>query len=917
MSFSKSEIIFKINNNTITKNDLIDYLKIKTKIKGLNTYKRDYLIILFKLSDKTKKSLMVDIKTNKIKGRSKFNKSKALLETFKIKIKEVKFYDDLKAKLRIERVVKNYSISQYPPVDLSQYIPIIQVSDASGNIISNSFYNIFNNQYIRMFNDRIYSLLRDAYLSLNKIKSTLPNYIGAKIQMEYLVDSNGATPRYSDMIDFSDEFIKTNPDQTKLIFSPKLSQTGMRYVFIGYKISLIYGGGMNTSDIRELKAYHPTNNIEFHKMSVASTSGAGICIYETWRHVYNIKTLRYSRRDNKEYRDELQNALKNEGEDIEKAVKNGELVNSLLLLSKKYNKKVLINFFGSHLIYTTSGASLLLKNFGLKPITTYDNKIFSIVGREPIYICNGEIVDFHNKVIDDFIDKPCFLYETDKHVAPMILKAKDNGKQMLNLLVKKDKDYSLKPLNVKTFNKIAGVLGFDCETFRDNNHLSVPYNITLYGDIKGVKIEKSFYGLDCIKLFIDYVDCISTKMNNKKSKSKVVIEPIYIYGFNNSNFDNLFIYKGFNKKDPNTKFVFTGNSIKTIKYNNVSILDIRLFYNIGTLRQTSKEFKLDEEKGVYPYNFPNSNNLNYIGDVPDVKYWNSKEDYNEYIENMGDKFDMKKYTEKYCLLDSKLVYRMAKLHLANCMDDLEIGCICPIKTKDCKCNITVKKFNVSKAPTSANLALKMFSQVFQEKTLYQSPDAIIEHERDAYYGGRTECFKKEFVSTLNKPQIHYFDRNSSYPASMTQQMPSKYINHYTITEKKVNIDDITDYYLYHAKSSYKGDDKYYIPNLFQRTSKGNIISLKNKEYSYHWGCELKEAIHGGCEIYINEITMYEPDYTFKEFSEYFYNERLKVKKTNTAKSLFYKTVMNSLYGKMGQKTFNDSKLCKYDQIYLI
>ena len=149
---------------------------------------------------------------------------------------------------------------------------------------------------------------------------------------------------------------------------------------------------------------------------------------------------------------------------------------------------------------------------------------------------------------------------------------------------------------------------------------------------------------------------------------------------------------------------------------------------------------------------------------------------------------------------------------------------------------------------------------------------------------------------------------------MTKKMPNKYINTFNLPERKYNINEITDYYLYRCKVSYKGNDKQYIPNIFSRSEKGNIISVKNTDYAYHWGCEVKEAILSNCEVIINKIIMYEAEETFKSFSEYFYNERLKVKKTNTAKSQFYKTVMNSLYGKMGQKTFNDSKMCKYDEI---
>ena len=881
------QILTSINNNTINRQVLINALK-KFKIVNLTRYTKNDLIIIYKLSMETRKNLFNVLKDNNIKGRTKLKKDGLLLQAFKIKKKEIAFYDDLKNKLRLNRVVSNFSINQHAPISLTPYLPI------KIGVISkiNTFKDISSNSYIKEFNNRLYELLIDAYNNVEKIKVNLPNYVGAMVQVQYIVEDEGATPRYSPMIQ-----LKKDMDKFKIT----INATDISYVIIGYKISLIYSGKMNNNDIRQLKAYNPTNNIKFHELSVASTSGSGLCIYETWRHINKIKSLKYSRRDNKDYREKLYEDLKNEGNEIEKCIKNGELVNSLCKLTEKYNKDVLIHFFGSHLtISNTMNDSIS------KAVYSNENKKHNIngieyvfYGKEPIYINKGKIEKLTTEILKNMINKECFLYEIEKHVAPSILKIseKENDKKIYNVLMNKLNTYNLKKKTVKSDKKIKGIFGFDCETFLFIYNDSIVYNITLYGILDGILIKKSYYGLNCIDLFIDYLVSISTKMNYEKSRAKEKIDSIYIYGFNNSNFDNIFIYKNLYSKDPNTKYVFTGNSIKYIKYNNLSIYDIKLFYNLGSLRDTCEKFNLEEEKGVFPYDFVNKDNLNYIGEIPDIKYWNNKEDYDEYLKNNGNHFNMKEYTEKYCLLDSKLVFELAKLHIENCTGSLN-----------------GKKYNVVKSPTSANLSIKMFSQVFQSKTLYSSPKNIIEMERDAYYGGRTEVFKKQFNSKGKNDTLHYFDRNSSYPASMTEKMPNKYINTFNLPERKYNINEITDYYLYRCKVSYKGNNKYYIPNIFSRTEKGNIISVKNTDYGYHWGCEVKEAILSDCEVIINQIIMYEAEETFKSFSEYFYNERLKVKKTNTAKSLFYKTVMNSLYGKMGQKQFNDSKMCKYDEI---
>jgi DNA polymerase type B, organellar and viral len=52
------------------------------------------------------------------------------------------------------------------------------------------------------------------------------------------------------------------------------------------------------------------------------------------------------------------------------------------------------------------------------------------------------------------------------------------------------------------------------------------------------------------------------------------------------------------------------------------------------LSDLAKAFQV-ENKSIFPYYFPNENNLNYIGNVPDFKYFSniSKEEYNLYLDS--------------------------------------------------------------------------------------------------------------------------------------------------------------------------------------------------------------------------------------------------------------------------------------------
>lgn len=169
---------------------------------------------------------------------------------------------------------------------------------------------------------------------------------------------------------------------------------------------------------------------------------------------------------------------------------------------------------------------------------------------------------------------------------------------------------------------------------------------------------------------------------------------------------------------------------------------------------------------------------------------------------------------------------------------------------------------------------------------------------------------KEFYESQEYPHLLFYDINSSYPNATQGLMPAKQLGRSKeIGEKRVKVCDLVDYYLYNAKCEYKGNNKHYIPNLLIKSDKGDIIAVKKTEYDYHWGVELKEAIISGCEVYINEVTEYEGDTLFEEYSNYFYNLRLQHKESNPSYAEFCKLLLNNLYGKFGQGLMEHYEIC--------
>jgi hypothetical protein len=613
----------------------------------------------------------------------------------------------------------------------------------------------------------------------------------------------------------------------------------------GYLILMTTTGPVNMNNIYdELKAYAPCNDQEYHTKTLCSTTKDRLCIYQTWLYLqnYDLKKLRKS--------GQHKEMLELESAEIIESVKKGSLCQSLILLTKKYNNVCYVKFYKEE--YNS-----------LK----FENGIMTILEDDKELDC-----------------KKVFLYY-NAHVAPSYFKieekSKYQNKQFYQLAPKYNKNISDTKIKVG---------GYDIETYDAGEGKQKTYDISVVFDDD----KKSFYGIDAEEQFINYLDTIKTDMNISKTRAHESIQQIYIYGFNNSRFDNLMIYDFMLDRDPSCKLIIVGNSIKYIKYANIRIYDISLFYKLGGLRETAKTFGLEKEKGVFPYKFPNADNLNYVGPVPELKYWKNEHDYNTYIKEIGNEFNMKEYTIKYCLLDAELTKEIAKIHIKNSRGTLN-----------------GRHYNGSASPTVASLSMKMFQQCFLEDILYSSPLEIQKKERLSYKGGRNDVFKKIFNNANQK--LYYYDINSSYPSSMLENMPYQVEKVIKCKETKMTIEGINSHYLYLARHKYIGNHKNFIPNMLIRYN-DKLLALKESGYSYHWGCELIEAINSNCDIWITEIIKYSAKPLFKSFSEFFYNERLKNKASNPTLAMFYKNVLNNLYGKFGQAQHTHKKICnnKYE-----
>lgn len=186
--------------------------------------------------------------------------------------------------------------------------------------------------------------------------------------------------------------------------------------------------------------------------------------------------------------------------------------------------------------------------------------------------------------------------------------------------------------------------------------------------------------------------------------------------------------------------------------------------------------------------------------------------------------------------------------------------------------------------TQPSLALKLFRMTL-DKPMYPPTDAELkEFERLAYTGGRTETYRPYAGS------IRVYDANSMYPSQMvTQLFPlskrgcwvTKYRGKHGIYEIEFN--QTNRFYkpllrdLVSGKFLYKGSGVYTKPEIDKILELGEISVIRGYEY-------------------------FEVGKIFEPFITYWYKQRLEAKRSgDEAWSFVCKILMNSLYGKFGQR----------------
>ncbi len=199
-------------------------------------------------------------------------------------------------------------------------------------------------------------------------------------------------------------------------------------------------------------------------------------------------------------------------------------------------------------------------------------------------------------------------------------------------------------------------------------------------------------------------------------------------------------------------------------------------------------------------------------------------------------------------------------------------------------------------PTLPAMAFNAWRHRFmRERPLVVADEDLSTLERSAYYGGRVECFRLGHV----EGKIYRLDINSSYPFQMRYHpFPLE------VVERGRAMDihrwqSIKRDWLIIAECAIETNVPIYPKRIGRK-----LVFPVGRFWTTLCTPELNEALRRGHLRAIGRYAIYKPAYLFRDYVEELYQLRMKYRREgNRAFEWMMKLMMNSLYGKFGQKAF--------------
>jgi hypothetical protein len=300
-------------------------------------------------------------------------------------------------------------------------------------------------------------------------------------------------------------------------------------------------------------------------------------------------------------------------------------------------------------------------------------------------------------------------------------------------------------------------------------------------------------------------------------------------------------------------------------YNTITIVD-SLNLLSQSLADLCKSFEVEVTKGYFPYSFVKSNTLHYVGNTPDIKYWEkiSLEEYNKLLKS---DWSLKEECLKYLDKDlSSLVLIMNKFS-----------------------EYVNRKYylQVTDSLTISRLALNIFMKDYLKNSKLPIINRnIFSDIKQAYYGGVTEVYKP-----YGKNLLHY-DVNSLYPFAALNAMPGTKCTYIENLNSTINIKDLFGFFYCEIKAV----DNYL--GLLPVHHEEGMIMPNGSWKGWYFSEELKFAADNGYTINVLK------GYTFNMVNDVFTNYvkdlyKIKASTNDKVEKDIAKRLLNHLLGRFG------------------
>jgi hypothetical protein len=209
--------------------------------------------------------------------------------------------------------------------------------------------------------------------------------------------------------------------------------------------------------------------------------------------------------------------------------------------------------------------------------------------------------------------------------------------------------------------------------------------------------------------------------------------------------------------------------------------------------------------------------------------------------------------------------------------------------------------------TAASSSMHLFKHKFLKDTWWREPEASIKHVLKAYYGGRTEAFKRGYTES----PLFYYDINSMYPYVMKNNYPNaqtsvfKEFGSLRLIEAYEGVSDVDIFC-----------PEMNIPYLPFKTPEGKLVFCTGSFSGYYTHYELRKAQTLGYKILgVRNTVYYRQNHApFTEMIDILYALRMEYKKEKNPAELVVKLLMNSNYGKWGEKPRIEKKILHMNNI---